>query len=76
MENEKRLRDIIRNAAPNDGLAFPHWFGNGWFVLIRKSKAILCHSVTYEARPGKFARIMDGPRNGATYADFAAAMGL
>lgn len=29
MESEKRLRDIIRNAAPNDGLAFPHWFGGG-----------------------------------------------
>lgn len=76
MEDEKRLRDIIRNAAPNDGSTFPHWFPNGWFVLIRKSKAILCHSVTYESRPGKFSRVMDGPRNGATYAQFAAAMDI
>lgn len=52
---------------------FPHWFGNGWFVLVRKSKAELWHSCHYDAR--KASKIVEGPRTAATYVAFAQAMG-
>ena len=73
-ETERRLRHVIRSAEPNDGRKFPHWFGNGWFVLVRKSKAELWHSCHYDAR--KASKIMEGSRTAATYAAFAQAMGL
>lgn len=76
IDYDRRLRDVIRNAEPTTGSAFAHWFPNGWFVLVRKSKVILCHSVSYTSEPGRFRPILEGPRNGATYADFAAAMGF
>lgn len=70
---ERRLRQIIRSAEPNEGRKFPHWFGNGWFVLVRKTKVQLWHSCEYNAR--KASKIAEGPRNAASYVAFAQAMG-
>lgn len=74
METEKRLRDVIKTAEPNKGREFAHWFPNGWFVLVRKTKVILLHSHNHDSRTGR--EILAGPRNAKTYADFATAMGI
>lgn len=74
---KNRLYDVISNADENKGTSFPHWFPNGWFVLIRKNKAVLCHSSTYDSRYGKFSNIMEGRRNDiTTYTQFATAMNI
>lgn len=71
--NERRLRQVIREAEPNQGRKFPHWFDNGWFVLVRKNKVQLWHSCGYDSR--KASKIAEGPRNAASYVAFAQAMG-
>jgi len=74
MELEKRIRDIIRNAEPNDGIKYPHWLCNGWFLIVRKSKVKLYHSDCYDSRRAK--HISDEPRNALGYSNIATAIGL
>ena len=74
MTTEARLRDIIRNAEPNDGIKFPHCLGNGWFLIVRKSKVKLYHSDVHDIRRAK--HITDEPRNAFGYANIATAIGL
>ena len=75
-ENEKRLRDLIRNAEPTTGTAFAHWFPNGWFLLFSKDQVKLFHSLTCSSKPSESRLILTEKRNAKGYAYIATAMGL
>jgi hypothetical protein len=63
MDEERRLRDVIRRAEPTDGRKFVQWFGRH-FVTLTNSHATLYYSADSDSRSGavicKVRRDADG----------------